>query len=242
MVRIFRSIYFLIFLCAFASCAVLRNSSKYEFKDGIYKTSLIGKTRDEVYVYRVDDDTLVVCPVIEFPDSTAILVKKKTIYTGLQKKIKDGNPRHTFYKTSFDIDAITLPLMFRPATNGIPNQLLTNFNGALFLGYRSDVYIVDYERTPLNIYKQSVKHYGISTGLFLGIGSTPIDTNTTEHIHLLKDYEGAMLIYGLGINMAIENVNFDVALGLGDLLDKNRAYWIYQQKPFIGFTLGINLN
>jgi hypothetical protein len=226
-----------------SSCASLHNSSKYEFRDGIYNTKLFSKrAQDEVYVFRIDEDTLVICPVIEFPDSTAILVKKKTVYTGLQKKFKDGESRHTFYKPSFDIDAITLPLLFRPATDGIPNQLESGFNGAIFLGYRTDVYIVDYDRTPFNNYKQSVKHYGTSTGLFLGIGSTIIDTNTTKNIYLNKDYEGMTLIYGLGVNTAIENINFGISIGLADLLDKNHEYWLFEGKPFIGFTLGINLN
>ena len=193
-------------------------------------------------MYNVDDDTLVVCPVLEFPDSTSVLTKQKTIYTGLQKKFKDGKVQHTFFKPSFDIDAITLPLIFRPAAEGIPNQLATNFNGALFLGYRTDVYMVEYTRTPFNVYKQSVKHYGISSGLFLGISSTLIDNNSTHNTIISKDYDGVTLLYGLGVNLAVENLSFGVCLGLGDLMDRNKEYWIYESKPFIGFTLGINLN
>ncbi len=242
MVRMYKFACFILILSFLTSCSTLHKSSKYEFRDGIYQTKLVSKTKHEVYVFKIDDDSIIVCPVIEYPDSTAVLVKQKTIYTGLQKKIKDGYARHIFYKNAFDIDAITLPLLFRPARDGIPNQLVTNFNGALYLGYRTDAYILDYARTPFNSYKQNIKHYGVSSGLFLGASSTFIDNNSIRNIYIDRDYEGVTLIYGLGINMAIENINFGLALGWSDLLDKYGEYWIYQGKPFIGFTLGISLN
>lgn len=238
-----RSICFVMVLCMLTGCASLYNTSKYEFSDGMYYTSIFSKKKSKVYVYKVDEDTLAVYPVLEFKDSTAILLKKKTTYTSLQKKFKDGQTTHTFYKPSFDLDVMAMPLLYRPAVSGIPNQLTSNFNGAIYGGYRADAYKVEYTRTPFNNYEQDVKHYGVSSGLFLGLGSTVINQYVLKDVSIGNlEYQGVTLTSGIGTTMALENLNFGISIGLGFLLDKYHPYWIYEGNPFIGFTLGLNIN
>jgi len=232
----------LIVLSALTGCASLYDTSKYEFNDGIYYTKILSKKKNRVYVYKVNEDTIAVYPVLEFPDSTSIQLKKKTTYTSLQKKFKDGKTTHTFYKPSLDIDVMTIPLLYRPAASIIPNQLTANFNGAIYVGYRTDAYTLEYTRTPFNTYEQEVKHYGFSAGLFAGLGSALINDYFLRNISTGLEYQGVTLTYGLGANMALENINFGISVGLGHLLDKYHEYWIYEQKPFIGFTLGLNIN
>jgi hypothetical protein len=241
-VRIILLIACAIIILSADSCSVINKTAKYNFNDGIYRTGMLSKT--QVYVYKINDDTIVVFPVKEYPDSTAILTNQRTVYSSLQKKFKDNKTNHTFYKPSLDVDLMTMPLLYRPASNNLPNQLITNFNGALYVGYRTDAYHLNYERTPLNTYKQDVKHYGYSVGLFAGVGSTLIDDNVLKgsNTPVDLDYEGMTLIYGVAANMAVQSINFGISCGLGHLLDKYHEYWIYQGKPFIGFTLGINLD
>jgi hypothetical protein len=239
-----RCICFLVVLCMISSCSSLYNTSKYEFRDGEYYTSIFSEKKKKVYVQKVDDDTIAVYPVLEFKDSTAIQLKQKTIYTGLQKKFKDGQTIHTFYKPSFDMDVMTIPLLYRPAVpGGVPNQLITNFNGAIYVGYRTDAYKVEYTRTPFNNYKQEVKHYGVSSGVFLGLGSTTVDQYVLKNVSIGNlEYEGVTVTSGIAATMALENLNFGISVGLGFLLDEYHTDWVYEGKPFIGLTLGINLN
>lgn len=231
----------LLFLLGLCSCSVLSETSKYKFNDGLYrKHPFSGK---QVYVYKADDDTIYVFPVLEFKDSTAIQNKPQGIYTSRQAKLKDNKDHHTFYKPSFDFDVMTIPLMYRPPEEGFPNQLVTNFNGALYLGYRTDAYHIIYKRTPLNYYKQTVKHFGYSAGVFAGVGSTLVNGWMLEGMQNSDiEYEGVNLITGIAGNVAMQNITFGISLGLSHLLDQYHSEWIYEGKPCIGFTLGLNLN
>jgi len=137
---------------------------------------------------------------------------------------------------------MTIPLKYRPAEYSLPNQLTTNFNGAVFAGYRIDDYKVNYKRTPLNIYKQTVKHIGYSAGLFAGIGNTLVDEYSLKTPNINIQYEGMILITGVAVNAAIEKFTVGIALGTDYLLDKYHDAWIYEGRPCVGFTLGLDLN
>jgi hypothetical protein len=224
-----------------SSCQILgKSSAKYSFADGIYKTKRFGGK--EVYVLKVDEDTISVFQVQEFKDSTAILTHQRVNYTSRQRKFKDNKMQHTFYKPSFDVDAMTIAMKYRPGIKGVPNQLTTNFNGAVFAGYRTDAYRLNYKRTPLNMYKQSVKHMGFSMGLYAGLGSSIIDGTTLNNPASTVQYEGVLLITGIAVTTAMQNITFGLSLGTDHLLDKYSGQWIYEGQPYIGFTLGLNIN
>ena len=235
--KYFSGIFFI--TIAFSSCILLRENSKYEFNDGIYTTKQF--SRNKVYVLHVDDDTIAVFPVLQFKDSTAIQVKKRVNYCSLQKKFKDNKVNHTFYKPSFDADIITIPLKFRPSVGEIPNQLITTFNGAFFGGYRIDEYKINYKRTPLNIYKQYTKHFGYSFGMFLGLGNSLINPWVLNDSSINFEYEGVALTTGVAASVASDKLTFGVSFGFDYLLDRYRQLWIYQGRPCIGFTLGLDL-
>lgn len=228
-----------IFTVFLSGCIILTENSKHSFNDGIYQTKRF--SHNKVYVLKVDDDTLSVFPVLEFKDSTAILTKQRVNYTGIQKKMKDGKVVHNFYRPSFDLDVMTIPVKYRPATNLLPNQLTANFNGALYGGYRIDNYRVTYKRTPLNEYKQKVKHIGYSVGLFAGVGNTLIDAFALTN-HYDTQYEGVLFISSIAANVAVSNLTFGISFGPDYLLDHNKQLWIYEGKPCIGFTVGLNIN
>jgi len=228
----------LVCLVYFSSCTVLHESSKYNFNDGIYQTKRF--SHEKVYVLKIDDDTIAVFPVLEFKDSTAVLTKQRVNYTSMQRKFKDNKVVHNFYKPSFDLDVMTIPIKYRPAEYILPNQLTTNFNGAIFGGYRIDDYRVNYRRTPLNTYKQSVKHIGYSMGLYAGIGNTPVDQWSLKTAPDIQ-YEGMLLSGGIAANMAVERFTFGVAIGADYLQDHYRTQWIYEGKPCVGFTVGLDI-
>jgi hypothetical protein len=223
----------------FSSCTVLRETSKYNFNDGIYHNALIGGS--EVYVLRVDEDTIAVFPVQEYKDSTYVAVRKRVNYTSVQKKFGDNKATHTFYRQSFDADVITMPLKYRPATGSMPNQLVSSFNGAFFIGYRVDEYTLHYRRTPLNVYKQQIRHTGYNVGLYAGLGNTLINPWVLTDTAVYPEYEGAVFITGIAANIALNKLTFGVAVGTDLLLDKHHKYWYYQGKPNISLSLGLDL-
>ena len=47
---------------------------------------------------------------------------------------------------------------------------------------------------------------------------------------------------GIAGLIGVGEFTFGAALGFDNLLDKNRKAWIYQDKPWIGFTVGFNIN
>ena len=137
---------------------------------------------------------------------------------------------------------MTMPLKYRPAAGELPNTLTTSFSGALFAGYRIDAYRLKYKRTPLNTYKQTVKHLGYSAGIFAGIGSSIIDNSTLSIHNFGYQYEGVLFISGVAVNVAIDNITIGLAAGTDHLLDRYRHEWIYEGQPCLGFTLGLNIN
>jgi len=240
----FRIFLFSTLLTAFCislnGCVILHPSSKHGFNDGIYQTGKF--SHNKVYVLKVEEDTIAVFPVLEFKDSTAILTKDRVNYTSLQRKFKDNKVSHTFYRPSFDLDVMTIPIKYRPPASILPGQLTTNFNGAFYGGYRIDAYKLNYKRTPLNIYKQTVKHLGYSAGIYAGIGNTLIDAWALKNPNINVQYEGVLLISGIAANVAIGSVTSGISFGADHLLDKYRNEWIYEGKPCLGFTLGLNIN
>ncbi|MEI8278138.1 MAG: hypothetical protein WCG87_00160 [Bacteroidota bacterium] len=222
-----------------SSCAGAYHSSKYNFEDGIYYTKILSK--DKVYITSPNEDTTVAYPATYINDSLVLDRNKKTIYSTTLKKYKGDKYYHTFYKPSFDIDIQTIAFKYRPYNNGFPNQLLSTYNGVLYFGYRADKYRLDYTRTPLNVYKRDVKHMGYSVGMFSGFGNTPMNEWVTNN-KINIEYEGLLLISGVSVMTGVHSISFGIAAGVDHLLDKNKVFWIYQGKPWVGLTIGLNIN
>jgi len=230
-----------VLLCFLGSCATFKDSAKYKFNDGIYYTHF--PAGDKVYVSVINDDSIEVCPASGTKECIVLDVAKKTYYTssGFSKKFNGKELTRRFYKPSLDVDVLTIPFKYRPYTVGFPNQFSASFNGALYGGYRTDLYKITYKRTPLNTYKQHIDHFAFGTGIVLGLGSTPVNEwNTRPPIKI--EYEGVDLITGLALITAYQNLNFGLVFGIDHLLDQNRKYWIYEGKFSLGFSVGLNLN
>ncbi len=223
-----------------SSCEMMKQSSKFNFNDGLYHTGRFSKQK--VYVLSIDDDTLSVFPVIQYGDSSAVLTKQRVNYIACQNKFKDNKVSHTFYRPSLDLDFMTIPLKYRFPAGQLPNTLTTNFNGAFYAGYRIDEYKLNYKHTPLSTYKQTIKHLGYSAGLFTGLGSSIINNSVLKSLAPVNEYDGVLLVSGIAVNLAVEKISIGVALGTDYLMDRKHRDWIYEGKPYLGFTLGLNLD
>jgi hypothetical protein len=126
----------LIFLSLFHcySCSVLERASSHGLEDGQYQWqtgySMSGKvyldvSDDQIVAYSITEGRLEAEPVLVIPlgESDSLCLYP-----------------HKFKKQSLDIDFTSNLLKFHPSTAGRPSQLSTDFNAALYAGWRYDTY------------------------------------------------------------------------------------------------------
>lgn len=150
--------------------------------------------------------------------------------------------KQRLFKPSLDIDILTALFKVRPQVkNFLPTQLTANFNGNIYVGHRTDIYQIHYKKNPLDIYKRQINHFGFSGGLFLGLGNTAMNSSTTNNL-ISTEYDGIILQKGIAGIVAVNKLTIGVSIGFDNLLDKNSNTWIYENKPWFGLMLGLNLN
>lgn len=110
-------------------------------------------------------------------------------------------------------------------------------NGAVYFGYRTDVYRLRYKKTPFSTYKREITHYGMSVGVFSGFGASQVDPFVTLN-RLDIEYEGLVTPSGVAAFLAFDRLSFGLMVCIDHLLDKHRKLWIYQGKPWIGLVVG----
>ncbi|MBC7919835.1 MAG: hypothetical protein H7Z75_01970 [Ferruginibacter sp.] len=223
-----------------SACGVLKESPKYQLTDGIYYTKTASGQSDKVYV-QVREDTILVYPFTPVPPRQRTVVNQPVLVIPPESKENGISNQYGFTVYSFDFDILTIPFKIRPSTSDFPPQFNTNFNGNVYLGYRWDKYAVRYEKTPIGSLKRSVAHYGYSVGGFTGIGATAVNPWVTNN-QVASEYDGIVNLTGVAAILAINNVTLGVGVGIDHLLEGNRRYWIYQRKPWVGLTFGVNLN
>ncbi len=214
---------FLLLLALFNACSGIKDLPKYQLNDGTYEFKQHPDRYKKVFVY-VADDTM------------SIYLKEKITEPFIPDRLKD----QFFLKRSFDVDVMTIPFKFRPAIGNMPRQLTTDFNGNIFIGYRIDRFRISYKKTPIGV-KQINKHRGLSIGGFGGLGSTSVTPSTTNN-QIADEYSGFILSHGLAVMVGVNNLTVGIGIGWDYLTDRDKNIWIYQNKPWYGLTVGLNLN
>lgn len=124
-------------LMLLTSCNVLQKTSRTDFTQGYYKMK-VSKQKSTVFIEK-PEDTLRVYHITK----ADTLAYGKSSFRNALKPVECSfvvDKKPTFFKHSFDIDFLTIPLKFRPAQKGVPAQLNTNLNGAIYVGYRTDYF------------------------------------------------------------------------------------------------------
>ena len=230
--------YFLIFIVILlTSCGPIRESSKYQFSEGFYKIKSANK-KERVYVLTGSDTIRVF--------NTAVLARNhidtaKESYI-LFPAIKPTDFKETFFsRNTLDLDVLTVLFKYRPATQNFPPQFNATFNGAVYLGYRTDVYQLKYHQTPLHLHKREINHYGYSAGIFTGLGTARIDEYVTNNAIAIQ-YDGLVNLSGIAFIAGLNKLTAGITLGIDHLLDKNHSVWVNNGKIWIGLSVGLNLN
>ncbi|MBK6986138.1 MAG: hypothetical protein IPH32_15985 [Bacteroidetes bacterium] len=222
----------------FCSCGSIKEIPKYSFSDGYYRSKNFDNKKSKVYIVNADDSVFVY----------KINVKNKHIidssYAKLafpQYKSDSKILNSNFKQASFDLDFLTIPFKYRPQTDIFPPQFNTNLNGVIYIGYRNDIYKINYKKTPIKTYNRKTTHYGFSYGLFTGFGGTAMNPWVTDN-QISSEYDGVVWSKGVAAIIGIDNFTIGLALGADNLLDRNSRYWIYENKPWFGLAFGLNLN
>lgn len=207
---------------AICSCALQKDSPKYQLGDGTYLFKQKGSASSKVYVTSVSDSLQI------FDYASGTQVQPKSVQTQF------------FLTRTFDVDIMTVAFKYRPAKLNLPRQLDTDFNGNVYIGYRFDRFKVSFKQTPVGL-KKKYSHRALTLGGFGGIGSTAMTPWTTNNM-ITDEYNGMVLTRGLALMGGINTLTVGVGMGWDYLTDRDKNIWIYQNKPWYGLTIGLNLN
>ncbi|MBC7651910.1 MAG: hypothetical protein H7101_09180 [Deinococcales bacterium] len=212
-----------------ASCATLKDNAKYVLADGKYQLQT-GKEKSLCYV----ENNI---------DSINIYYLPSKAYTNLPvQSTVHILQTYKLVMPSLDIDILTALFKIRPQiANVLPTQLNANFNGNIYIGYRKDIYKIYYTKNALGNSQRQINHFGFSGGLFFGLSNTALTPSTTNS-GIATDYDGMVLQKGVAGIFAVNKLTIGLSVGVNNLLDRNKAFWIYEQKPWFGLMLGLNLN
>jgi hypothetical protein len=206
----------------FGGCSNRSNLHKYEFQEGYYRFRQIPGKFEKVYVSFKED-------------SVTIYRNNETI-----PAYPNYGVDQVYLKRGFDFDILTMPFKYRPTSQGFPRQLNANVNGNGFVGIRFDRFRINFVENPAGVSRFQT-HRGMSIGAFAGLGSAAITPWTTNY-RTPDEYEGLILSRGFAALVGVNNLSFGLGIGWDYLTDRDKSIWIYQNKPWWGVTVGLNLN
>ncbi len=217
-----------------ASCRTLEKASMHGLSSGYYKFDT-GSQTEKVYA-EVSEEVVEIHRLIDgTPEQFA--------YRSLAMKATDslGVTPFIFRKQSLDIDITSVPLKFRPSVYGVPHQLTSDLNVALYAGWRFDRYKLENRVNPLGKQQRRLSNLGYDIGFFAGPGATPINAATTLD-PTTSEYSGMIVQVGLAGFLESNVASFGIAVGFDHLMNRDRNIWIYNRQPWVGFIVGVALN
>jgi hypothetical protein len=219
----------------FSSCSVIEKSSRHGFESGYYELTSDSIKAQNVYLDVTQDK------ITAFPAVDGCLQNKEILTVSL---LNSDNLYHNpvkFTKKSLDIDITTILFKYRPGTYGLPAQLNTDFNAAIYSGWRRDNFYVRSKIDPLNNCHNELINRGFDFGIFAGPGTILIGPFSTRNA-VINEYNAAILQFGVAGFIESNIASFGIATGFDYLLSPDRNIWIYNHKPWIGFIVGIALD
>jgi hypothetical protein len=223
-------------LCC-SSCAAIKQSGTHDLRDGYFLLKTCTAAPQQVYAV-ITHDSLAIHSLIKNTKQPLTVATKKIAIGGIESD--DLLQPFTLIKKSIDLDLSTILFKYRFRINPLPNQLSSNLNFAVYSGYRHDYFKFRDEADPLKKHKRVIRHFEFDMGAFAGLASSPLNSSTTANA-ISVEYDG--VVFQKGIAFFIGSGNFTIGLGLGTdgLMDSNRKSWIYQEKPWMGVMIGLNL-
>jgi hypothetical protein len=219
------------------SCISVEKIAFHDLSSGYYKLKTPDTEPSKIYAKVIYDSITVYRTT---GDGKQTIVDTTTHMSANINAIRKGDPLYgsCFVKKSADIDLSTVLLKYRPARGGVPNQLNANLNAAFYVGFRKDYYKMIASTSPLHEEGSFCRHTGFDFGLFAGFGITQINPTVTND-KITQEYDGIIFQKGAGLFLTLERMSVGIVLGFDNLMDSNKDAWVYNQKPYIGLSIGI---
>ncbi|MBL0340683.1 MAG: hypothetical protein IPP71_07025 [Bacteroidetes bacterium] len=217
------------------SCNTLEKASTHGLNSGYYKLKTENKNAQNVYLDVTNEQIDVYHHIKRQPD------KKQFLTIPLNTTDSTVFSPMVFKKQSLDVDITSIILKYRPSVYGLPAQLTTDLNMALYVGWRYDYYHIMSKRDPLGRSYHKISNRGYDFGVFAGPGTTLISPFTTQNKRT-DEYSGMIIQTGIAGFIESNVASFGIAIGYDYLLNPDRKIWIYNNKPWVGFVVGIALN
>ena len=228
---------YVVVIAACMGCSTTRQAGTHDFADGYYWQAKKGTTKEKVYLQVAD--TMVTLYALQSDGHTPEALPRQGI--SLFPHSTEAVMMDTrFIKRSVDVDVSTILFKYRFATGGVPAQLNSNLNVALYSGYRLDFFTLKEQRDPLKQRSRRVRHFEMDMGVFAGIGSTAINPSTTHNVVSLE-YDGVIFQKGVAVFFGTHSFTLGIGLGMDNLLGKDKKNWIYRDKPWLGVMIGLNI-
>jgi hypothetical protein len=218
-----------------ASCNTLEKASLHGLNSGFYKLKSDDKNTQQVYLDVTDDKIDVYHHIKHQPE------KKQFLTIPLNTNDSLTVSPMVFKKQSLDIDITSIILKYRPSVDGLPAQLTTDLNMALYVGWRYDYFHIKNKKDPLGKSYTKINNRGFDFGVLVGPGATLISPFTTNNKRT-DEYSGMIIQTGIAGFIESNVASFGLAIGYDYLLNADRKIWIYNNKPWVGFIVGIALN
>jgi len=226
----FRSPFFVFgLIILFSSCKILQPSMTNVLENGDYILNSSDSILRKVYLSNQNEDLVL------------------SIYNSDSTEIHLMNASNHFLKTItlnqknlFDIDLITTPVKFRPGQSMMQPQLNSSLNASVYIGLRNNYNLISYKK-GYNKYQRYISSYGLSYGLFAGLSNTSMNPWVTKE-HISKEYDGVVFSKGVSGIIGLNKFTIGLSIGIDNLLDPNKKYWIYEGKPWVGISFGLNVN
>jgi hypothetical protein len=218
------------------SCNTLEKASLHGLNSGYYKLKPDTINDQDVYLDVTDEKIDVYHHIKQQQDKRQFL----TIPLNTTTDSLIFNPM-VFKKQSLDVDITSIFLKYRPSVYGLPAQLTTDLNMALYIGWRYDYYHIMSKKDPMGRSYHRISNRGYDFGVFAGPGATLISPFTTQNKRT-DEYSGMIIQTGIAGFIESNIASFGIAIGYDYLLNSDRKIWIYNNKPWVGFIVGIALN
>lgn len=161
-------------------------------------------------------------------------------YNPTLNKIEEKSPWFRYQTTALDIDLFTLPFKYRFKRADQPAQLDDKLNVGIYVGGRYDLgrYRTVYFR---HNQRSEISAFSVGLGGFLCFAPATVTSFSTLG-RVQDDYQALGLNYGINTTFSFSNFSAGFAVGIETITDRNRTLWIYQNRPWLGITVGLNLN
>ena len=150
------------------------------------------------------------------------------------------NPWFRYQLITFDVDLFTVLFKYRFGQPQRAGELLTSTNVGAYVGIRYDRARYRTIRNRFS-FRSEIRPLSAGFGGFVSVNPTTVNEFNTAG-RFTGEYEALGVSYGLASIFGYRSVTVGLAFGFENLADANNPIWVYRNKPWLGLTIGLNIN